>query len=61
MKKYRVYLNGKKRSILKKLVNTGTSKARKLTRARILLLADESPRGISRGMGKTDKEIMPLM
>ena len=44
-KKYRVFLNGKKRSELKRLVNTGTEKARKLTRARILLLADESPSG----------------
>jgi len=52
--KYRVYLNGKKRSHLKRIVSTGTSKARKITRARILLLADESPRGPSR----TDKEIM---
>ena len=60
-KKYRVFLNGKKRSTLERLVNTGTDKARKLTRARILLLADESPRGISRGMGKTDKEIMEAL
>ena len=52
-KKYRVFLNGKKRSTLKRMVNTGTEKARKLTRARILLLADESPHGPS----KTDKEI----
>ena len=53
-KKYRVFLNGKKRSNLKRLVNTGADKARKLIRARILLLADESPRGPS----KKDKEIM---
>jgi transposase len=52
-KKYRVFLNGKKRSTLKRIVNTGTEKARKLTRARILLLADESPHGPS----KRDKEI----
>ncbi len=56
-KKYRVFLNGKKRSNLKRLVNTGTAKARKLTRARILLLADESPRGPS----KKDKEIMEVL
>ena len=31
-KKYRVFLNGKKRSDLKRLVNTGADKARKLTR-----------------------------
>ena len=56
-KKYRVFLNGKKRSSLKKLVSTGTEKARKITRARILLLADESPSGPS----KTDKEIMEVL
>lgn len=56
-KKYRVFLNGKKRSDLKRLVNTGTDKARKLTRARILLLADESPDGPSR----KDKEIMEAL
>ena len=56
-KKYRVFLNGKKRSDLGRLVNTGTDKARKHTRARILLLADESPRGQS----KKDKEIMAVL
>jgi hypothetical protein len=56
-KKYRVFLNGKKRSTLKRLVNTGTEKARKLTRARILLLSDESPSGPS----KKDKEIMEAL
>ena len=56
-KKYRVFLNGKKRSDLKRLVNTGTEKARKLTRARILLLSDESPSGPS----KKDKEIMEAL
>jgi len=56
-KKYRVFLNGKKRSGLKRLVNTGTDKARKLTRARILLLADECPNGSS----KKDKEIMEAL
>ena len=56
-KKYRVFLNGKKRSELKRLVNTGADKARKLTRARILLLADESPHGAS----KKDKEIMEVL
>jgi len=53
-KKYRVFLNGKKRSYLKRLINSGISKARKLTRARILLLSNESPRGPS----KKDREIM---
>ena len=61
MKKYRVFLNGKKRSNLGRLVSTGTNKARTITRARILLLADESPQGISRGMGKTDKEITGVL
>ena len=56
-KKYRVFLNGKKRSTLKRMVNTGTEKARKLTRARILLLADESPHGQS----KRDKEIAEVL
>ncbi len=56
-KKYRVFLNGKKRSDLKRLVNTGTEKARKITRARILLLSDESPSGPS----KKDKEIMEAL
>jgi transposase len=61
MKKYRVFLNGKKRSNLDRLMNTGTHKARTITRARILILADESPQGISRGMGKTDKEIKGVL
>jgi len=61
MKKYRVFLNGKKRSNLDRLVNTGTHKARTITRARILILADESPQGISHGMGKTDKEIIGVL
>jgi transposase len=60
-KKYRVFLNGKKRSNLNRLVSAGTHKARTITRARILILADESPQGISRGMGKTDKEIMGVL
>ena len=53
-KKYSVFLSDKERKYLGKLVNTGTDKARKLTRARILLLADESPCGLS----NKDKEIM---
>jgi transposase len=56
-KKYRVFLNGKKRSDLKRLISTGTDKARKITRARILLLSDESPSGPS----KKDKEIMEAL
>jgi len=57
-KQYRVFLNGKKRSELKRLISTGTNKARTINRARILLLSDESPQGKSEGMGKTDKEII---
>jgi len=53
-KKYRVFLSDKERKYLRKLVNTGVDKARKLTRARILLLTDESPSGPS----IKDKEIM---
>jgi transposase len=60
-KKYRVFLNGKKRSNLNRLVRAGTHKARTITRARILILSDESPRGKSEGMGKTDKEIMGVL
>lgn len=60
-KKYRVFLNGKNRSNLERLVNTGTNKARTITRARILLLSDESLRGMTRGMGKTDKEITEIL
>ena len=53
-KKYRVFLSDKERKYLRKLVNTGVDKARKLTRARILLLTDESPSGLS----NKDQEIM---
>jgi len=53
-KKYRVFLSEKERKYLGKLVNTGVDKARKLTRARILLLTDESPSGLS----NKDKEII---
>jgi transposase len=60
-KKYRVFLNGKKRSNLNRLVRAGTHKARTITRARILILSDESPRGKSEGMGKTDKEIIGVL
>jgi len=60
-KRYRVFLNDKKRSNLERLVSSGTNKARTITRARILLLADESPGSISRGMGRTDKEIIGVL
>jgi len=51
---YRVRLIPKDRQHLKRLVNTGTGKARTLTRARILLLADEGPGGPA----KTDRQIV---
>ena len=46
-KKYRVTLSDDERQALKTLVNKGKSAARKITRARILLLADESETGPS--------------
>jgi len=51
---YHVYLTEEEREYLKKLVSRGTEKARKLTRARILLLADES----EAGPAKKDREIV---
>ena len=41
MKKYRVTLTEEERAFLKELVSCGKSAARKITHARILLLADE--------------------
>jgi len=49
-KSHRVKLNDHERQYLQKIVESGNDKARKITRCRILLLADESK-------GKTDKEI----
>ncbi|MHC1635953.1 MAG: helix-turn-helix domain-containing protein [Candidatus Methanospirareceae archaeon] len=51
-KKYHVYLSDEEREYLERFVSTGANKARRITRARILLLADES-----KGRGKTDREI----
>lgn len=45
VKKYKVTLTDEERVGLKTLVDKGKSAARKLTRARILLLADESEQG----------------
>lgn len=42
---YHIRLTIEERNYLKQLVSAGSNKARKLTRARILLLADESPQG----------------
>jgi transposase len=49
-KNHRVKLNEQERQYLQKIVESGKDKARKITRCRILLLADESK-------GKTDQEI----
>jgi transposase len=44
-KKYPVILDGSERDNLKSLIAAGTAPARKLTHARILLKADQSPEG----------------
>jgi len=44
-KKYPVILNESEREELKRLIAAGTAPARKLTHARILLKADQSPEG----------------
>lgn len=49
-KSHRVKLNKHERQYLQKIVESGKDKARKITRCRILLLADEAK-------GKTDEEI----
>src|SRR5215212_4050441 len=46
-KKYPVILNEAQREQLKSLIAAGTAPARKLTHARILLKADQSPEGPS--------------
>ena len=50
--KNRVKLRPKEQELLKQLISKGTEKARKITRCRILLLADE---------GKTDTHIMEVL
>lgn len=52
-KRYRVTLTAEERKDLEKLVSSGKSAARKLMRARVLLLADEA----EGGPGKSDPEI----
>ncbi len=44
-KKYPVILTGDEREELKRLIAAGSAPARKLTHARILLKADQSPEG----------------
>ena len=47
-KKYRVKLTNKERKYLKKQTTTGKESARKLNRARILLLSDEAKLGAAK-------------
>jgi len=49
-KKHRIKLSEHERQYLQKIVESGKDKARKITRCRVLLLADEAK-------GKTDEEI----
>jgi hypothetical protein len=53
MDKYRVSLTAEEREVLQSLVRTGKAAARKLTHARILLLADATP-----GAGRSDEDIV---
>ena len=53
-KRFRVNLNEQERQKLQKIVRSGKDKARKITRCRILLLADGS-------RGKTDVEIFDAL
>jgi hypothetical protein len=53
-KRYHVRLSSEARQRLKRLVSTGSGKARMLTRARILLLSDEGPEGPS----KSDAQVI---
>jgi transposase len=56
MDKYRITLAPEERIGLEKLVSTGKGAARKLTHARILLLADTSP-----GTLRTDEDIVAAL
>lgn len=56
MEKYRVALTAEERAGLEQLISTGKSAARKLTHARILLLADEW-----QGQAYTDTEIVSAL
>jgi transposase len=53
-KRYRVTLTEQERGDLRKLVSTGKAAAKKLVRARIVLLADQAPGGPA----KSDPEIV---
>lgn len=52
-KRHRIRLSQQDHQLLVKLVNTGKGKARRITRARILLLSDEGPHGTA----KSDEQI----
>lgn len=56
-KKYHVLLSESQRAFLQKFTTRGIASARKLNRARILLLSDESDRGAS----KNDEQIAELL
>jgi transposase len=56
MEKYRVALTAEERAELEHLVSAGKAAARKLTHARILLLADTTP-----GAGRPDDEIVTAL
>jgi len=53
-KRYRVTLTNQERQDLEQLVSSGKSAAKKLTRARVLLLADQAEGGLA----KSDAEIV---
>lgn len=57
MKRYRVTLMAQEREDLEKLVSCGKAAARRLTHARILLLADETPGGPA-GAAQKDQAIV---
>jgi hypothetical protein len=56
MEKFRVALESEERAALEKLASTGKAASRKLTHARILLLADAS-----HGAGHTDEDIIAAL
>lgn len=56
MDKYRVTLTGEERADLEQLLSSGKAAARKLTHARILLLADDS-----RGEERPDEQIVAAL
>jgi Homeodomain-like domain len=57
MEKYKVTLTAEERQALERLVSAGKAAARKLTHARLLLLADEGPGGPA----LTDDEIVEAL